>query len=43
MKESKKKKWKRGCYYCKYVMKCENRYKIEVCDKFKFTANCKSI
>lgn len=44
MKESKKKKWKRCCYNCKYRWKnCENRFKVEICNKFKFDANSKSI
>ncbi len=39
-----KKKFSRCCYNCKYRWQgCPNRFKTELCDKFKFDATSKSI
>ena len=45
MKESKKKKWERHCYNCKFEFRCSERYKVKdhLCDNFEFSSLCKSM
>lgn len=44
-KVKKKRKFERTCYNCKHLSKCIDRYRKNPidCDKFKFSALCKSI
>jgi len=44
MKPAKKKKWERNCYNCKHMSGCKIKIFVgEKCDKFEFSATCKSI
>jgi hypothetical protein len=39
-----KRKFKRCCYNCKYRWAdCKERFKVEICDRFKFDSICKSM
>ena len=39
-----KQKYERCCYNCKYRFNgCKESFKVLVCDKFKFSAICKSM
>ena len=39
-----KQKHERCCYNCKYRFNgCKETFKVPVCDKFEFSATCKSI
>ena len=43
-KIKKKSKFSRCCFNCKYNNNsCPNRFKLDVCENFKFSSTCKSI
>ena len=44
MAKKEKNKFERCCYNCKYRwLKCQDVFKVKVCDKFEFDSICKSM